>query len=493
MDNLNARNLAVVVLKRMGREGEAEAMLSETRRLDRLDIWSRYLKAGEKPKDNRLRMDLALDYARAGFWDDAIALLASADTERLDGSAPMVVYMLAWCQASRGDHEVASATYRKAAQAPPLYCFPNLLEEIEILQAAIAADPADARAPYYLGNLLYDRRRHEEAIELWELSARLDSSFATVWRNLAFAYFNILHQEDKARNAFDRAFAANPQDARVLYERDQLWKRIGESPETRLRELEHHPDLVSKRDDLAVELATLYDQTGKPDQALNLLKARKFQPWEGGEGLVLGQWMRANLMMGRQSLAKREAAKALSYIEAALAPPENLGEARHLLANQSEIFYWAGVAASNLGDAAQARSWWEKAAASRGDFREMTVQSVSEMTYWSALAFLRLGRQAEAHELLRAIESYSWELEKQTPKIDYFATSLPAMLLFEENLARRNLIEARFLRAQALLGLDRTSEAAVLLNSVLEKDRNQLRAADLLQDLMEQSATGPRN
>jgi tetratricopeptide (TPR) repeat protein len=493
MDNLNARNLAVVVLKRMGREGEAEAMLSETRRLDRLDIWSRYLKAGEKPKDNRLRMDLALDYARAGFWDDAIALLASADTERLDGSAPMVVYMLAWCQASRGDHEVASATYRKAAQAPPLYCFPNLLEEIEILQAAIAADPADARAPYYLGNLLYDRRRHEEAIELWELSARLDSSFATVWRNLAFAYFNILHQEDKARNAFDRAFAANPQDARVLYERDQLWKRIGESPETRLRELERHPDLVSKRDDLAVELATLYDQTGKPDRALNLLKARKFQPWEGGEGLVLGQWMRANLMMGRQSLAKREAAKALSYIEAALAPPENLGEARHLLANQSEIFYWAGVAASNLGDAAQARSWWEKAAASRGDFREMTVQSVSEMTYWSALAFLRLGRQAEAHELLRAIESYSWELEKQTPKIDYFATSLPAMLLFEENLARRNLIEAKFLRAQALLGLDRTSEAAVLLNSVLEKDRNQLRAADLLQDLMEQSATGPRN
>jgi hypothetical protein len=115
------------------------------------------------------------------------------------------------------------------------------------------------------------------------------------------------------------------------------------------------------------------------------------------------------------------------------------------------------------------------------------------MTYWSALSLLRLGREAEAHELLRAIECYSWELENQTPKIDYFATSLPAMLLFEEDLARRNQIEAKFLRAQAFLGLDRKSEAAVLLNSVLEMDRNQLRAADLLQDLMEQSATGPRN
>ena len=48
-----------------------------------------------------------------------------------------------------------------------------------------------------------------------------------MWRNLAFAYFNVCEDETKARNAFDRALAANPQDARVLYERDQLWKRTG--------------------------------------------------------------------------------------------------------------------------------------------------------------------------------------------------------------------------------------------------------------------------
>ena len=492
VDNLNARNLAVVVLKQMDREQDAEVMLRETRRLDRLDIWSRYLETGEEPQDNRLRMDLALDYARAGLWQEAIALLAGAAMERRDGSTPMVLYMLGWCQASRGDHEAASAAYRKAAQAPPLYCFPSLLEEIEILDAAIAANPEDARAPYYLGNLLYDRKRHEEAIELWELAARLDNGFPTVWRNLGFAYFNIRHREANARDAFDRAFAANPRDARVLYERDQLWKRIGESPETRLEEFERHLDLVSTRDDLAVELATLYSQTGKPDQALKLLRARKFQPWEGGEGLVLEQWTRANLMMARQSLAGKDAAKALSYVEAALAPPENLGEARHLLANQSEIFYWAGLACSSLGNAVQARSWWEKAAAARGDFRDMRVQPVSDMTYWSALALLRLGRETEAHELLQAIESYSRGLESQTPKIDYFATSLPAMLLFEEDLARRNQIEAKFIRAQAYFGLDRMSEATVLLNSVLKMDRNQLCAADLLQDLLQQSATGLR-
>ena len=41
---------------------------------------------------------------------------------------------------------------------PPNYVFPFRLEEVKVLQAAMQANPADARAPYYLGNLLYDRQ-----------------------------------------------------------------------------------------------------------------------------------------------------------------------------------------------------------------------------------------------------------------------------------------------------------------------------------------------
>ena len=126
------------------------------------------------------------------------------------------------------------------------------MEEIEILESAIAANPADPTTPYYLGNLLYDRRRHQEAIELWERSAHLDDGFATVWRNLAFAYFNVYKDEARGRNALDRAFSANPQDARVLYEPGQLWKRTGSHPQERLGELRRWPGLFGARDDLAV-------------------------------------------------------------------------------------------------------------------------------------------------------------------------------------------------------------------------------------------------
>ena len=482
MDDLNARNLSVIALKKLSRHAEAESLLRETRKLDVLDVWSRYLESGEGPENNQQRIDLALDYCRAGVWKEAANLLADADLECTDGSVPMILYTLAWCYQNCGEHHLAAASRNKAAAASPRYCFPSRLEEIEILESAIAANHADARAPYYLGNLLYDRRRHQKAIELWERSAQLDDSLATVWRNLAFAYFNVLEDEAGARLAFDRALAANPQDARVLYERDQLWKRTGTPPRERLLELRRHPKLLGIRDDLAVELATLLNTTGASEEALEILKTRKFQPWEGGEGLVLSQWIRASLALGRESLARGDAAVALSFFKEALSPPENLGETAHPLANQSETFYWTGVASSEMGDADQANMWWRKAASRHEDFQKMSVQPVSDMTYWGGLALQRLDRDAEAQAMFLSIENHANSLENETPRIDYFATSIPTMLLFREDLVRRNLIEAKFLRAQAYLGLGRKSEAAALLHSVLEMDHNQIRAADLLRD-----------
>ena len=80
-------------------------------------------------------------------------------------------YTLGWLHEKSGDNQSAAAAFRQAAALPPDYCFPSRLEEIAILEAAMRANPKDARAHYYLGNLLYDRKRHHEAIKLWEKSA----------------------------------------------------------------------------------------------------------------------------------------------------------------------------------------------------------------------------------------------------------------------------------------------------------------------------------
>jgi tetratricopeptide (TPR) repeat protein len=481
-DNLNTRNLTVIALRRLGRVEEAGRLLQETLALDPLDSWARYLATSSLPNDNQTLFDLALDYARAGLYADAVALLERMDRVARDGSVPTLCYALGHFHWQLGNSAAARDAYAEASGASPDYCFPHRLEEFIFLQAAVSAYPEDARAAYYLGNLLYDRRRHREAIALWEQSARRDPSFSTVWRNLGIAYFNILEDGPLARSAFDQAIRANPMDARILYERDQLWKRLGESPEQRLAELERYPELVGLRDDLSVEFAGLHNQTGQHEKALSLLVSRKFQPWEGGEGLALGQYVRANLALGRSALADGEPREARHFFEAALRSPENLGEVAHPLANQSDIYFFLGNAWEVAGDHLSAERWWQRAAQHRGDFQEMSVKSFSEMTYYTALALKQLDRKAEAEELLRSLLAYAQGLAQQEPRINYFATSLPTMLLFEDDLKKRNIVSSLFLRAQAWLGLGESQKARELLNQVLQLDRNHPLAADLLAD-----------
>jgi tetratricopeptide (TPR) repeat protein len=479
-DNLNARNLQSIVLKRLGRNSEAEASVRTTRELDPLDNWSRYLAEGTVPQSGHQRLDLSFDLLRCNLLEDALAVLSVSSAEAKDGSYAILLYALARVFALLGGEDESSETSQLAAAADATYVFPSRLEEIVLLEGAVEQNPKDARALYYLGNLLYDRRRHEDAIRLWERSAELDPEFPTTWRNLGFAYYNVHSDEMKAREAFVRARRSAPRDARIVYEQDQLLKRTGERPGFRLTALEKAPDLVALRDDLSVELASLYNQVGRPEDALKVLLSRRFQPWEGGEGLVLSQYVRANLLLGQKALAERDAPAAIRRFEAAWNLPESISEAKHLLMNLSMIDYWLGVAYAANQDTATAVLHWERAAKHRGDFQQMQVHSIADTTYWSAKALVSLGRNEEAEQMFQEIYDYSLDLETQTPKIDYFATSLPTMLLFEEDLALRQEVSAKFLRAQALLGLGQTERGVALLSEVRDLDENHPGAADLL-------------
>jgi tetratricopeptide (TPR) repeat protein len=478
-ENLLARNLLVTILLELGEYERADVVHREIRRLDPLDLGSR-LRDGIAPADGQERLDLAFDLLRSGQRIEAARVLQSQRPEETVGTLPLELFTLAQIQEELGDEAAAHATREKASSTSVAYCFPFRLEELCVLETARAAQPELVSPHYLLGNFLYDRRRHEEAIREWEIAASLDPEFSTVWRNLGIGLFNVRGDRIGAKAAFDRAFEADGSDARVFYERDQLWKRIGEHPQRRLDELQQHLNLVNMRDDLSVEMATLLNHVGRSSEALKLMKQRHFQPWEGGEGLVLAQYTRACILLGQGELQDGDGRTALHYFHMANDPPANLSEAKHLLANDSDISYWLGVAYEALGDHVQAQEWWRRAAKTRGDFQQMSLRLISDMTYWSALALQRLGAEEDAADLLKLIYKYSFELEVTQPVIDYFATSLPTMLLFEEDLAQRNLIDALLLRAQALMGMSRDSEAREILKQLLQLDNSHAKATDLL-------------
>jgi hypothetical protein len=102
------------------------------------------------------------------------------------------------------------------------------------------------------------------------------------------------------------------------------------------------------------------------------------------------------------------------------------------------------------------------------------------MTYYSALALAKLGRRTEAQKLLRSLLGYARELGRTPAVIDYFATSLPTMLLFDEDMTARQKTTAQLIEAQAKLGLGQTAAARRLLRVILDTDPNHALAADLL-------------
>jgi tetratricopeptide (TPR) repeat protein len=472
-DHLHALSLQSAVLRRLERVAEAHAVASRTQAKDPLDFLSRFeLLILEGPsldaaaqrlaqltsKNVQLHLDLAFDYAASGFVPEARALL-SAVLDASGAGYPMVAYFFS---------RIAGT---ETLNGSPDYCFPSRLEEMKILEAALRQNPQDAKAAYYLGNLYYDRKRYEEAIALWEKSVAIDPDFSIPWRNLGIAYFNIRRDAAQSLVAYEKARAAAPEDARLLYEFDQLRKRIGASPADRLVAFEQDSALVAQRDDLTVELVTLLNQTGQPEQALKMILGRRFHPWEGGEGLVSGQYVWAHRLLGMACLDESRFAEALEHFRAAKQYPQSLGEGKHLLVQEFDLDYFSGVALMGLGKEEMARESWT-AAVSR-------APSSPSMSYYQVLALRGLGKTADANHLLDEMKK-SFEAGRHTkPKIDYFATSLPNFLVFEDDLDLRKEIDDAF--TEALIALASGEDAISLLRRVLEKEPSHLAAQSLLE------------
>jgi hypothetical protein len=63
-------------------------------------------------------------------------------------------------------------------------------------------------------------------------------------------------------------------------ELDQLYKRLNYPLEQRLGNLVQYSALIDQRDDLYLELVTLYNLTGQFRTAYDLIMARQFHPWK---------------------------------------------------------------------------------------------------------------------------------------------------------------------------------------------------------------------
>ena len=449
--NLKARGLKAILLRKLGRTVEAAACCRETLAIDpfagvcALELDPATASMGGKPERY---IDAAIDYLQAGCYPEAVRTL------RMPAVAhPLLRYYEAYALHLNG--EDTAAALDAAATLDPRYCFPNRLEDITVLRFALSTRADDGYAAYYLGNLLYDRKRYGEAGALWEQAAQQRPEYPTVRRNLALYYFNKAHLPRKAQEAMEEAFRLNPQDARVLLELDQLYKKLGRKPEERLAFLMQHQETVAHRDDLTTEYITLLNLLGRHEEALRRTMERRFHPWEGGEGKITSQYALSLKQLARQALEQNDAALARELLNRALVFPHNLGEGKLEGAKDNDINYLLGVAAEALGDAEAAQASFERAAIGMEEPAGMMFYNdqPADMILYQGLALRKLSREEQARARFHKLVDYGERHLFDEVKIDYFAVSLPDMQLFDDDLNARNRAHCQYLIAMGSYGL----------------------------------------
>jgi tetratricopeptide (TPR) repeat protein len=479
--NHRGRHLRIALLRRLGKIDEARDEAKRALEIDPIEygaLWERLLLDGDPGfeeivrRDAEVHIDLALDYAHAGLFEDAIALL-----ERV-ASDTMAAYTLGWVLAQAGQAQAARSMFERAAALPSDYVSPNRLEDVLILEAAQKANPQDGRAHYYLGNFWYAHRRYEEAISGWEKAAELDGSFATVYRNLGLAYFNKRDDSFKALAYFEKAFALNPADARVFFELDQLYKRLNRGPNDRLAIFQANLELVEQRDDLMIEYITLLNLLGRCDEAYQALMRRNFHPWEGGEGKVTGQYVTSLVEKARTLIDAGEAGLAIELLEQARDYPHNLGEGKLCGAEENNIFYYLGCAYEQLGQLDQARIAFSSASTGLNEPGSAMYYNDQppDMIFYQGLALRKLEREKEAQATFRRLVDYGNQHMNDNIVMDYFAVSLPDFLVFETDMNARNRMHCHYMLGLGYLGLGEKTEAKAHFDSVLEIDANHLGA-----------------
>ncbi len=416
--NIRALTLKAALLRHLGRLQEALHVLANAaHQTDPLDVRAmaeRWLSSGDPEARRRMvstmsqhpatAQETAAEYLNAGLWGDGTAVLTQVVQAGEDVS-PMLYYYLAYF-ADKTDHKAKAAEYcRLAQQMSPDYVFPFQDEAIAVLEHAMTVDAADAKAPYYLGNLLYDWQP-ARAVELWEQSVSLGSAPAIAYRNLAVAYAHedVNDGAAEARAMLEKAISLPKKYAMHFAELDEMYESSGVAPERRLALLEQNSDVVAQRDDALSRMIGLKVLMGKYDEAIELMTGRNFEVWENGTLTVAGSWVDAHLLRGRRRLAARQYAEALADFQAAAQIPDNLPSERSVGGRDAEIAYGTGLAYEGLGDADKAREAWTQASSSEGGGRARLGRrgglAGGAEQYYRALSLRKLGQEQQATEIL---------------------------------------------------------------------------------------------
>ena len=451
-----AHNLQTAILRKLGHK-DAERSAANGIHDDKLDLFALMEYAhfadakeaiaqfAERPEN---LLDVARDYMKAGLYDDALYALSFDEK-----NSPLVNYYKAYITGDAAYIGIAE----KAAMG---YCFPASVEDIAVLRYAIKTEPTAANANYYLGCLFYDRFRYTEAAECFEDCVRRNPEHGRAWRNLALYWFDKAHNGERALSCMEKALRYRPEDPRLLLEYEQLLKNTNASIEERLAVYDQYPELLQERDDCYLDKLTLLSQQGKYEEAIQMAAVKHFHIYEGGEGKLTKQHAWMHVLYGNELAQKGDIAAAERVYTNGINMPKSYGEAKTFFNQEAHIYYCL----SKLYTGAQRTAALEKAAEYKA--------AVSEISLFRALALRELGKHGEAQAVLDEMLVTAQGLINNKDMRTYYGVGSPSPMPFELDIEKHNLLAGYTLKAFALYGERKYSEAEVCIRQAQALDPN---------------------
>jgi len=305
-----------------------------------------------------------------------------------------VYYYLASSARQEGKGAEAQKLAGQAAATPYDKVFPHRLEDALVLDEATRESPTDAHAYYFLGNCLFAHARYEDASGMWFQALGLGFENAVLYRNLGVGAWKVKRDLSGAAGFYEKAIALRPNEYRLYVDLDEIYTQLGDTAR-REKMFAQAPAGVLSRDAVRVCRALLHVQLRQYDQALEILRDRRFKPYEGGQ-LVRQVYMASNLAKGRASLAAGRFSEAEESFRRATEYPENLGVGKPNEPHDEAALYWLGEALQAAGASDGARSAWEEAA--KGGKR---IHGPAKA--FQAAAMMKLGRSDEGEKIATSL------------------------------------------------------------------------------------------
>lgn len=408
------RGLLAAGLRRLGRTDDARREILAARQIDPMDPFLQFEAIRVDDNDHALAdltkqlhnyepplLEAAFDYGNAGLYDDALFVL-----ERIPEPGPLTLFYRACMEHMDGKIKDAAASLERACSADPVGQCAWRLEMIAVLQWAAQQRPDDPAPAMHLGNLLMARHRTDEAVALWQQSARKGQSCYLPYAALGFYCEQCDKDPAAAIKWLEQAESRCPDDYYVIEARARLYASKGDHQAV-IDYLLDRNAAVNSSPHLAYHLLNAYLATGQYNKFDEFVPSCDYHDnWQlpGPQSL----WNKRYFQQAMQLFAAEQYQQAADLLEHMSPVPNKLAFAEPKTRELSlqECFH-LGRCYERLNNLKKARDCWNRVVANTF-FRSWEPAIRYQFwrgRYFQALAWRKLGNPAQADALLDGMET----------------------------------------------------------------------------------------